>query len=135
MVHTTEKHHERPPGTRTTNPKTPELGRAWSLLCLTLRPNSASSLLCLTLRPNSASSLLCLTLQQNSALCSHLQPHQDAPNVGAVVAVVEEGDVPAKVRAIVESVEEVGERARPLRRGGLAGLLRVRAARRNGAAA
>mmetsp|Transcript_58476 Transcript_58476/g.155455 ORF Transcript_58476/g.155455 Transcript_58476/m.155455 type:complete len:266 (+) Transcript_58476:212-1009(+) len=45
----------------------------------------------------------------------YLQPHQDAPNVGAVVAVVEEGDVPAKVRAIVESVEEVGERARPLR--------------------
>ena len=43
------------------------------------------------------------------ALRWHLQPDEHAPDVGAVVAVVEERDVPART----EAVEELGERAGP----------------------
>ena len=39
----------------------------------------------------------------------HLQPDEHATDVGAVVAVVEERDVPART----EAVEELGERAGP----------------------
>ena len=43
-----------------------------------------------------------------------LQPDEHAADIGAMVAVVEQGDVPTAVAAVIERVQKIGERARPL---------------------